>query len=91
MAGPAGAASKPDAKLVEEFHTNDDTDVRPESHHHTLGTGANQAAKGDHNHQSGNGLPLFEGMTVTGSKGGNAALASLIAVLVQFGLTDATT
>jgi hypothetical protein len=87
----AGTGNKPDAKLVEDFHTNDDTDVRKESHHHTLGNGASQAAPGDHNHQAGNGAPLFEGMTVTGSKGGNAALASLIAVLVQFGLTDSTT
>lgn len=82
---------KPDAKTVEAFHTNDDVDVRAESHHHTLGSGATQAAKGDHNHQAGNGSPIFEGMTVIGSKGGNAALASLLSVLVQFGLTDSTT
>jgi hypothetical protein len=90
-AEPSSMAAKPDSKQVEDFHTNDDVDVRSESHHHTLGYGRTQAALGDHNHQNGNGAPIFEGMTVTGSKGGNTALGSLLAVLVQFGLTDSTT
>lgn len=39
------------AKLAEaNTHQNSDVDVAPGSKHHTLGTGANQAAPGNHNH-----------------------------------------
>jgi phage terminase large subunit-like protein len=46
----SGRKSKATSLEVEEFHVNDDVDVRPESHHHTTGPGPAQAAPGDHNH-----------------------------------------
>jgi len=79
------------AEAVEKFHQKDDADVRDESHHHTLGIGPTQAAKGSHNHMGGNGLPILTGQTITGAKGGNTALASVIALLAAMGATDATT
>lgn len=33
-------------KQVSDFHTNDDVDSGPKAHHHTLGEGVNQAARG---------------------------------------------
>lgn len=79
------------AEDLEKFHQKDDLDVRDESHHHSLGVGPTQAAKGSHTHMGGNGLPILTGQTITGSKGGNTALASVIAILVAMGATDAST
>jgi len=42
-----------DAKAYPERHAND-TDFSPTSLHHTLGTGANQGAAGNHEHQKNN-------------------------------------
>lgn len=39
-------------KVGVEAHRDADTDVEPSSIHHTLGLGANQAAPGNHNHDS---------------------------------------
>lgn len=81
----------PSARVVSEFHTNADTDVRDSSIHHTLGPNPNQASPGDHNHRGGNSTLLLEGIVITGSRGGNVALASVINALVQLGAQDATT
>lgn len=81
----------PSAEDVERFHTQADTDARKEAIHHTLGSGTNQAAPGDHTHRGGDSLPLLGGITLTGSRGGNIALLSVIQALVALGATDSTT
>ena len=86
---------KPNAKQVLDFHTNSDKDGSPQAQHHTLGPTANQAAAGNHTHDGGQSaalVALMENITVSGSRGGNAALASLLSGLAtQFGLKDTTT
>lgn len=86
---------KPSAKDVLDFHTNSDKDGSPQAQHHSLGPTANQAAAGNHTHDGGQSAALtalMEGITVTGSRGGNAALASLLTALANtFGLKDTTT
>lgn len=82
-----------------EAHYRSDVDSAKSAMHHTIGTGRNQAASGAHSHDGVSGLkigplefdptPGFEGklrpaLTLTGSKGGNAALASLITYLGNF-------
>lgn len=80
----------PPEEVVTRFHKNVPVDTRREDIHHTLGFGPTNAAPGDHNHRS-EGTPLFDGLTVSGSRGGNAALLSLLNILAQFGLKDSTT
>lgn len=84
---------KPSAKEVLDFHTHADTDGSPKAVHHTLGPGANQSAAGNHTHDGGSSALLFplDGVTITGSRGGNAAVASIIGALVSLGATDSTT
>lgn len=81
----------PSAEEVERLHTNADTDARKEASHHTLGIGDNQAASGSHNHRGGDSVQLLAGITLTGSRGGNIALLSVIQALVALGATDSTT
>lgn len=80
---------------VNGFHTRSDVDSSTGSQHHTLGISHNQAAPGDHIHDGINSRAVGKGLgaTVSGSRGGNAALASLISALKAAGidLTDATT
>lgn len=80
----------PPADVVQQFHKNSDLDRSATSQHHTLGTAEYNAASGAHNHRDGLSVPLFDGLVLTGSKGGNVALANLISLLTQFGLTDNT-
>lgn len=82
---------KPAANVVDDFHTNSDLDTRPESQHHTLGPGDSQASPGNHQHDGGTSPLLLTGFTISGSRGGNTALPSLIACLVRLGATDSTT
>lgn len=82
---------KPQPDVVDDFHTNADTDIRVESLHHTLGAAPTQASPGDHLHDGGTSGLLVSGMSVTGSRGGNAALPSIIAILVRLGARDNTT
>lgn len=90
--GAYGATSRfPPAKEVDDFHTNADTDQRSESMHHTLGPSPTQASPGNHSHDGGTSSPLWEAQTISGSRGGNVALSSVIALLVQKGAIDATT
>jgi hypothetical protein len=81
-----------DAQTVKSFHDKSDLDSSQGAQHHTLGSKHDQAAAGDHNHRAG--LPYkgaLDGITITGAKAGNAALASVVAALVQLGATDSTT
>lgn len=84
----------PSGRSVNALHTKADTDAGPFASHHTLGPGRNQASPGSHMHDGkaskkvGDGL----GLVITGSRGGNAALTSLLSALakvIQF--TDSTT
>lgn len=87
--------NKPAAKDVTDFHTHADTDGSPKAVHHTLGPNQNQAAAGNHTHDGGQSAKLtnlLEGVTVTGSTGGNVALQNLLSALAtNLGLTNSTT
>jgi hypothetical protein len=82
---------KPSATQVRDIHTYSDVDSTADAQHHTLGPGQNQAASGTHRHNGNDSPLLFEGISITGARGGNTAIASIIALLVQFGATDSTT
>jgi hypothetical protein len=76
MTKPVGSGKEtasPDARAVMEFHRNDDLNGRPESHHHDLGTGRNQASPGSHNHDGITSIAILAGVTFTGSRGSNTA------------------
>lgn len=81
----------PTSEEVEKLHQNADTDARKEAIHHTLGPTENQASPGNHNHRGGDSVQLLVGITITGSRGGNIALLSVIQALVALGATDSTT
>lgn len=81
----------PTSEEVDKFHQNADTDSRGQAIHHTLGPTENQAAPGNHNHRGGDSVQLLLGITITGSRGGNIALLSVIQALVALGATDSTT
>jgi hypothetical protein len=80
-----------DPRTVAQIHRNDDLDVAKDSHHHTVGVGSNQIAAGNHNHGGSDSIQLLAGVTLTGAKGGNIALASVCAALTALGATDSTT
>lgn len=82
---------RPEARVVNEFHSNDDVDKDANAHHHTLGGGANQASPGAHRHDGTDSVQLLEGIELAGSRGGNLALQSVISALVVLGATDNTT
>ena len=86
-----GDNPKPDAQAVEDFHTNADTDTRPEAVHHSLGPSPSQSAPGDHLHDGGSSSLLLTGVTLSGSRGGNVAMVSIISALVRLGAVDSTT
>ena len=82
----------PSPQDVNQFHSRDDCDSSALAHHHTLGVKHDQASPGDHKHDGVNSLKLMSGITITGSKGGNAALGNLITALAAaLGFTDGTT
>jgi hypothetical protein len=94
---PFGSIKKPAARTspppdeVARFHDRADTDGSANAAHHTLGTGHNQASPGDHTHNATNSKKLMVGISVTGSRGGNAALNDLINKLAAaLGFTNAT-
>jgi hypothetical protein len=73
------------------FHMFSDVDSQMDAQHHTIGPGVTQAAGGAHSHNGSDSALLFSG-TITGAKGGNAAVASLIQqICAQTGFTDGTT
>jgi len=81
-----------DVRVVQQIHMQDDLDTARDAHHHTLGISSNQASPGNHNHDGSNSPQLMAGVVITGAKGGNVALANLIAALAAtFGFTDNTT
>jgi hypothetical protein len=82
---------KPDSQAVDDFHTNSDLDTRKESQHHTLGPSPTQASPGDHTHDGGDSPLLLTGLTISGSRGGNTSLPSIIACLVRLGAKDSST
>lgn len=86
---PKDPDPSPSRDVVEKFHRNASVNTRDEDIHHTIGPGG--AASYSHSHKGSDSVALFEGMTISGSKGGNAALASVIAMLVEFGAKDSTT
>lgn len=75
----------PPPRSVAAFHARSDVDSSQFAQHHTIGVKHNQAAAGDHVHdgKSSRKVGLGLGLSISGSKGGNAALASLIAMLQQ--------
>lgn len=82
----------PEPREVKRFHTNADTDSSQQAQHHTLGIKHDQASPGDHDHNGVNSRRIMETMALSGSKGGNVALANLITLLAnEFGLDDNTT
>jgi hypothetical protein len=86
------ARTSPPPEEVNRFHERSDVDSSALAQHHTLGVKHDQASPGDHNHNGEGSLFLMDGITITGSKGGNAALADLITKLAAaLGFTDATT
>jgi hypothetical protein len=89
--GASAPTPYPTAELVEQFHTNSDVNSRREAQHHTLGVGEFQASPGPHTHRGGDSVPLLTGVTLSGSRGGNVALLSVIQALVALGATDSTT
>lgn len=81
-----------DPRVVAQLHKNADVDTDKTSLHHTIGPGPNQVASGQHVHDGAESRQLGVGITLTGSKGGNAALASVCAAMAQIlGVTDNTT
>ena len=57
----AGFLDSPGPNKINADHDNDDVDGSPFSHHHTLGSRANQAAPGNHDHNGANSVALFSG------------------------------
>lgn len=84
----------PDPRSVNLFHARSDVDSSPSAQHHTLGISHNQASPGDHIHDGRNSKLIGEGLslTISGSRGGNAAVASIITMLQKvIDFTDNTT
>jgi hypothetical protein len=82
----------PDPTAVNNFHSRSDVDSSATAQHHTLGVKHDQASPGDHKHDGRNSRKIMEGITITGSKGGNVALTNLInALSAALGFTDSTT
>lgn len=82
----------PPPQEVNAFHDRSDVDSAWSAQHHTIGVKHDQAAAGDHKHDGNNSKLLMEGVTITGSKGGNVALGNLITALADaLGFTDSTT
>jgi len=88
---PAQRTSPPPEEVA-RFHARSDVDSSQTAQHHTLGVRHDQASPGDHKHEGQGSRLIMEGITVSGAKGGNAALADLIAKLsAALGFTDSTT
>lgn len=69
--------ASPPAKVVNDYHKNDDVDSGTRAHHHTLGNGTNQAMPGD----------ALKDMTTPASSStySQAAMDSVIAMLKALG------
>lgn len=82
----------PNRDEVNNFHHYDDMDSRPEAHHHSLGTGRNNASEGSHIHDGITSRPLLDSITLTGSRAtyNPAREAQIVAALVLLGAVDGT-
>ena len=87
---PKDTDPSPPAEAVRRFHENAQVDTRKEDIHHTIGTTANHASAGNHTHKGGDSVQLLGGVVLTGSRGGNAALLSVVQALVALGAKDST-
>ncbi|SRR6266550_1999512 len=79
---------------VNTFHNHSDVDSSAGAQHHSLGVKHNQASPGDHAHDAKSSRKVGYGLalTISGSRGGNAAVASIISMLSQVvDFTDNTT
>lgn len=72
-----------DPREVNAFHASSDLDSGVNAQHHTLGIKHTQGSPGDHVHDGSSSRKVGANMnlSVTGAKGGNAALTSLLAML----------
>lgn len=75
----------PDARESVISHAESDVDSGQFAQHHTIGTKRDQAASGQHSHTGKDSVLIGKGagLTVTGSRGGNAALDSALQMLAQ--------
>lgn len=80
-----------DPRIVQQIHKNADTDSGKTAVHHTIGPAPDQVASGAHVHDGNESRQLLSGVTITGARGGNVALASVIDALEALGATDNTT
>lgn len=77
----------PSPRSVNDFHTRSDADVGTGAIHHTIGTGHNQSAGGDHVHDglSSRKLGQSQGFTVTNLSTTDAVrIQSIITLLHKF-------
>jgi hypothetical protein len=86
-----GSGDIADGQTVKRFHNQSDVDSSQNAQHHTLGIRQDQSSPGSHKHDGKTSRKLLEGTTITGSRGGNVALASVIQLLVKLGAVDSTT
>lgn len=86
-----GQFGRPDPNTVSQFHTFDDVDANKDSHHHTIGTGTNQAASGSHTHNGSDSSFIIPGTAITGTKATVGWAASVNAILVAMGAVDNST
>jgi hypothetical protein len=87
----AQAENTMDARIVAQLHRNADTDTSKQAVHHTIGPAPDQVASGAHTHDGVETRQLLSGISITGSRGGNIALASVIDALQALGAEDNTT
>lgn len=80
-----------DPRVVAKIHQNADTDSSKTAVHHTIGPAPDQVASGAHTHDGSESRQLLAGINITGARGGNVALASVIDALEALGATDNTT
>lgn len=86
MTMPGTNAQQPTPESTADIHKVADTDSSSTAAHHTLGVQPNQASPGDHIHDGRTSKDLYIARSVTGSRGGNAAVASLLTQLALQGL-----
>jgi hypothetical protein len=86
-----GQFPTPPPLQVKFFHKFADTDSGDVALHHTLGPGDGQAAPGTHKHDGGDSPFLFDGFTVSGTRGTAAYYQSLEAALQAVGLNVTAT
>lgn len=93
MSNPIQGIKELSDREVAEMHRNDDYNSRPESHHHSLGTGRTNASPGNHIHDGLTSFTLLDSVTFTGSRSTNTAiiLEQVLQALVLIGATDSTT